>query len=128
MRRPVLAFVFATMVFAAVFASAASLNVTSGVVQSGGGNAGTCDSDGVTATYTLIWNATSSDYDVDKVTVAGINSACATLPIEIDLANATGTSLSHTATTVQPGGGSQLIDVPNASATNVAKAQVAIHS
>jgi hypothetical protein len=128
MKRGLIAFAIGSLVFAAVYASAASLTVTSGVLQSGGGDTGTCDADGVAATYTLVWNNATSDYDIDKVTVTGINSACATLPIEVDLANAAGASLSHVATTVQAGGGSQLIDVPNASATNTAKTQVAIHS
>lgn len=127
MKRGLIAFMVGSLAFAAVYASAASLTVTSGVLQTGGGDTGTCD-DAVTATYTLVWNATSGDYDIDKVTVNGIATACAGIPIEVDLANAAGTSLSHTATTVQAGGGDQLIDVPNASATNTAKTQVAIHS
>ncbi|MGH9038809.1 MAG: hypothetical protein ACRDZ3_01105 [Acidimicrobiia bacterium] len=130
MKRLIVAFSIGAVVFTAVWASAASLNVGGNVIQSGGGTTGTCDADGVTTTYTLVWNATSGDFDVDKVTVNGINAACASpaLVIDVDLANASGASLSHVTATVQAGGGNQLIDVPNTAAANVAKAQVAIHS
>ncbi len=128
MRRGLLALVVGGLVFTAVYAFAASLTLNTGVLQAGGGATVNCDGDGVTATYTFLWNTTSGDYDVDKVTVVGINAACAGLKLEVDLANASGTSLSHVTTTVQGGGGNQEVDVPNTAAVNVAKTQVAIHS
>jgi hypothetical protein len=128
MRRGLIALVVGALVFTAMYAFAASLTINTGVLQAGGGSTGTCDGDGVTTAYTFVWNTTNGDYDVDKVTVVGINAACAGLKIEVDLANASGTSLSHLATVVQAGGGDQLLDVPNATAANVTKTQVAIHS
>lgn len=128
MKRGIIALAVGTVVFTAVFASAASLTVNGGSLQAGGDDTLTCDKDGVTAAYALVWNAATGVYDVDQVTVAGIDAACAGLPLEVDLADGKGASLSHVATTVQKDGGSQLIDVPNTSAVDVLGAHVAIHS
>jgi hypothetical protein len=127
MKRGIIAFAVGSLVFAAVYASAASLTVSNSVLQTGVGNTGTCD-DAVTATYNFGWNTTTGEYDVITVNVVGINTtACsASLVLEVDLANAAGTSLSHVSTTV--GAGDRTINVPDASAANVNKTQIAIHS
>jgi hypothetical protein len=95
----------AAAVFAGVFAFAASLTVNSGSLGAGNASVSSCDTDGVTASYSTTYN---SGYKVGSISVAGIADACGTgsgtavsatltgtgtnLPQTVNLGTYTGTS------------------------------------
>lgn len=59
-------------VFATVFAVAASLSVTSSTLGAGTGAVASCDTDGVTTSYTVGYTAAAGGYTVENVDVTGI--------------------------------------------------------
>jgi hypothetical protein len=72
-RRLVIVLVAATAVFGAVFAFAASLGVSSASLGAGDAVVSSCDTNGVSASYSTTY---SSGYKVSAITVSGIAAAC----------------------------------------------------
>lgn len=59
-------------VFATVFAVAASLTVTSSTLGAGTGTVASCDTDGVSTSYTVAYTAAAGGYTIGNVSVDGI--------------------------------------------------------
>ena len=92
MRRVLIAATAGLTVFAATLAFAASLTVTPATVGAGAGSVSSCDTNGVTTTYTTGFDATAG-YTVTAVTVAGIAAACNGQAVRATLVNGSGASL-----------------------------------
>ena len=75
-RRPIAALIGGLMVFALVYAVAASLSVTSTDLAAGNATVAACDANGVTTSYAVAYDAASARYEVSTVTVGGIADAC----------------------------------------------------
>lgn len=73
-KRVLLALVVALVVFGAVYASAASLDVTGGIIQAGNDTDLRCDTDGV---YVAGWGLEADTGLVNRVRIAGVDPACA---------------------------------------------------
>ncbi len=88
-RRMVAALLAGFTVFGAVFASAASLGgITSGNVGADNATVASCDTDGVTTSYTTSWDSADARYEVTSVTVANINDACDGKTLSVSLLDA----------------------------------------
>lgn len=86
--------VMGVAVFAAVFASAASLNVSTETLGAGGTDVSSCDTTGVKATYTTSYAASApAGYKVDTITIDEIAEACRGLEYKVQATTADGTSL-----------------------------------
>jgi len=77
-RRTLLALLGGVLTFAVVVGMAASLGgLTSTGLGADDAVVASCDTDGVTTSYTSVYNMTgTAGYKVDDVTVGGINDAC----------------------------------------------------
>ena len=64
------------MVFSLVYAVAASLNVTSTDLAAGTDAVAACDTNGMTTSFAVAYDATSGRYEVTTVTVGGVADAC----------------------------------------------------
>lgn len=84
--------VLGTAVFAAVFASAASLNVSTETLGAGGNTVASCDTD-VNVTYVTAYNNTIPGFAVGEVTVDGLADACAGLAYKIQATLEDGTNV-----------------------------------
>jgi len=92
-KRVVLALVASATVFGAVFAFAASLNVASANLSAGNQSVISCDSDGVSTTYTTTYDSSIPGYKVSGVTVTGIASGCDGKTVAITLTGSGNSSL-----------------------------------
>jgi hypothetical protein len=93
-KRTVFAILAGLLVFASVFALAASLGgITSGKVGADNTTVASCDTDGVTTSYGTSWDATNKRYSVSSVTVGGVNDACDGQTLSVSLTDASGTQL-----------------------------------
>jgi hypothetical protein len=101
MRRTIYALSAAVVVSGAVFAMAASLGgITSNSLGADSAAVATCDSDGVSTSYTTAYDATDGRYEVTAVTVSGIDNVCDGKPIAVTLTNGAGASVGSGSTTV----------------------------
>jgi hypothetical protein len=83
-------------IFGTVYAMAASLGgVTSHAVGADNTIVASCDTDGVTTSYTTGWDATDKRYEITAVTVGGVADACDGQTLKVTLADASGASLSE---------------------------------
>jgi|GEM_PF-1186772 len=73
-KRVLLALIVALVVFGAVYASAATLNVSGGFIQAGNDDSLYCDLDGV---YVAGWGLEVDDGTVRSVRIGGVDEACA---------------------------------------------------
>ena len=106
-KRTVIAILAGLLVFASVFALAASLGgVTSGKVGADNTTVASCDTDGVTTSYATAWDATNKRYSISSVTVSGVNDACDGETLSVSLTDASGTQL-----------GSGTLSIPTSAAT-----------
>ena len=106
MKRLLTALACAAVVFTAVYASASSISTSAVALGAGNGSVSSCDSDGVSLTYTTGHDATAG-YKVTQATVSGIASACAGLSVRVTLTDASATGVvSGGPSTVPAGGGS----------------------
>lgn len=111
--------------FAGVVASAAQLTITGGTLQAGVATVGSCDTDGVTASYGIAFSGTG--FGVTSVTVSGINAACGGKTMAIYLLNSSGTTLG-TATGLLDASGSKTFTItPAASASELTSLAAEIH-
>jgi hypothetical protein len=107
-KRTILAILAGLLVFASVFALAASLGgITSGKVGADNTVVASCDTDGVTTSYATSWDATNKRYGVSSVTVSGVNDACDGETLSVSLTDASGAQL-----------GSGTLAIPTSAATS----------
>jgi hypothetical protein len=93
-KRALLAILVGLLVFAGVFALAASLGgVTSTGVGADNTVVASCDVDGVAASHSVAWDATDERYEVSSVTVSGVNDACDGQTLGVTLTDAGGAQL-----------------------------------
>lgn len=93
-KRTVLAILAGLLVFASVFALAASLGgITSGNVGADNAAVASCDSDGVTTSYTTAWDATDKRYEIASTTVGGVNDACDGQTLSVSLTDSSGAQI-----------------------------------
>jgi hypothetical protein len=126
-KRLVFGLLFGVTMFGAVMGSAASLG---GITADGLGADDTiiasCDTDGVTTSYTTAYNATgSAGYKVATVTVAGLANACDGKAIEVRLTGAAG-SLEAANKTVESDAGSTSTSLTFGSST-LAESVTGVH-
>jgi hypothetical protein len=100
-RRTIAGILAGLTVFGAVFAMAASLGgITSGSVGADDAAVASCDTDGVTTTYTSSWDATDERYEVTGVTVGGINNNCDARTLSVSLTDTSGAQIGSGSVTV----------------------------
>jgi hypothetical protein len=121
-RRFVISVLAGLVVFAAVFAMAASLGgITSGTVGADTTTVAACDSNGVTAAYTVAWDATDERYEISTVTVGGVADTCDGLVLSVTLADSGGAQIGSGTLTLPTSGatsfGVSMSPQPSASAT-----------
>lgn len=86
MKRTIVALLVGGMVFGVVFGAAAALDVTANALQAGSDEVLICDTDGVQVTYQDGWSGSPvNDFTITAVVVAGIDSACDGLLLEVVL-------------------------------------------
>lgn len=76
-----------------MLASAASLGVTGNTLGAGTVVIASCDTDGVSLTYTNTYDTTTGAYRTSAVLISGLNNACNAKKLDITLKDATGASL-----------------------------------
>lgn len=77
------------MAFGVVIAMAASLGgITSSNLGADNTTVASCDTNGVTANYTVAWDATDARYEVTTVTVGGVSDTCDGQTMSVTLTNA----------------------------------------
>ncbi|MEX0625371.1 MAG: hypothetical protein WD402_02375 [Chloroflexota bacterium] len=100
-RRVLIAFIVGIMVFATVFAVAASLGVTSSSLGAGTGTAASCDTNGVATSFDTTYDATPAGYEVTTVHVTGIATpGCDGLTMKVTLVGAGDASLAEQTVTL----------------------------
>ncbi len=101
-KRIVYGLVAASMAFAAVFGSAASLGgITSTKLGADDSVVAACDTNGVSTSYTTAYNTTTTaGYKVDKVKVGGIADTCNGQTMKVTLVGASNASLAEVTLTV----------------------------
>ena len=93
-KRTGIAVLAALLVFGGVLAMAASLGgITSTKVGADNTALASCDTDGVSTSYTTAWDATDDRYEISTVTVSGVADACDTQTLSVSLTDSTGTQV-----------------------------------
>lgn len=94
-RRTLLAVLGGVLAFALVVGAAASLGgLTSTSLGANDSVVASCDTDGVTSSYSTVYNTTTSaGFKVNDVTVGGVASACADTSMTVTLSGAADASL-----------------------------------
>jgi hypothetical protein len=93
-KRTGLAVLAALLVFGGVLAMAASLGgITSTKVGADNTSLASCDTDGVSTSYTTGWDATDKRYEISSVTVAGVADACDGQTLNVSLTDSTGAQI-----------------------------------
>ena len=107
-RRLLIAILAGLLVFAGVFAMAASLGgITSNQVGADNTAVASCDTNGVTTSYATGWDATDKRYEITSVTVGGVNDACDGETLSVSLTDSTGAQI-----------GSGSVAIPTSAATS----------
>jgi hypothetical protein len=90
-KRTGIAVLAALLVFGGVLAMAASLGgITSTKVGADNTALASCDTDGVSTSYSTAWDATDDRYEISTVTVSGVADACDTQTLSVSLTNTAG--------------------------------------
>lgn len=111
-KRVFIAILAGFVVFAGVFAMAASLGgITSNKVGADNTAVASCDTDGVATAYATGWDATDKRYEITSVTVSGVNDACDGQTLSVSLTDSTGAQI-----------GSGSVAIPSSAATSFAVA------
>jgi hypothetical protein len=93
-KRVVIAILAGLVVFAGVFAMAASLGgITSTRVGADNTVVASCDTDGVSTSYATSWDATDKRYEITSVTVSGVSDTCDGLTLGVTLTDASGAQI-----------------------------------
>ena len=107
-KRTGIAVLAALLVFGGVLAMAASLGgITSTKVGADNTALASCDTDGVSTSYTTAWDATDDRYEISTVTVSGVADACDTQTLSVSLTDSTGAQI-----------GSGSLAIPTSAATS----------
>jgi hypothetical protein len=107
-KRTGIAVLAALLVFGGVLAMAASLGgITSTKVGADNTALASCDTDGVSTSYTTAWDGTDDRYEISTVTVSGVADACDTQTLSVSLTDSTGTQI-----------GSGSLAIPSSAATS----------
>lgn len=100
-RRALIALIVGIMVFAIVFAVAASLSVTSSSLGAGTGTVASCDTNGVATSFDTTYDAAAVGYEVTTVHVTGIATpGCDGLTMKVTLVGAGDASLAEQTVTL----------------------------
>jgi hypothetical protein len=93
-KKTLLALGLSILVFGGVFATANTLNgITSPKVSADNTTVASCDSDGVSTSYTTGWDSANNAYAVTSVTVAGVADTCDGQTLYVSLTNSAGTQI-----------------------------------
>lgn len=107
-RRTLIAVLAGLLVFAGVFALAASLGgITGDRVGADNTVVASCDSDGVSAAYATAWDATDKRYEITSVTVSGVSDTCDGQTMSVSLTDSSGAQI-----------GSGSVAIPTSAATS----------
>lgn len=94
-KKALVGLVAAGVVSSTVFAMAASLGgVTGASLGADSGSSASCDTDGVSTSYTTAYDATDARYEVSAVVVSGINNNCDGKTLALTAAQSGGAALS----------------------------------
>ena len=105
-KKTLFAFVLALTIFGAVYGFAATLNVGTNQLSAGNATVASCQATGTpTGTYAVAYDSTIRGYKVRRVTVTGLDAACATKTVSVTLTGAAGANLNTITGTVPAGGG-----------------------
>ena len=100
-KRLSLAVLAAFLVFAAVFAMAATLGgVTTSAVGADDAVVAACDANGVTVGYATGWDITDNRFEVTSVTVGGVADACDGQTLSVSLTGSSGAQIGSGSTTI----------------------------
>jgi len=100
-QRFMIATIVGIMVFATVFAVAASLSISATSLGAGTATVASCDTDGVTTSFETSYSAAAAGYQVTTVHVAGIATPdCAGLTMKVTLIGAGDASLGERTVTL----------------------------
>ena len=122
----VFAIVASASVFGLIRASAATLGgITTVSLGADAAAVSSCDTDGVSVTYTNTYDSATGVYRTSAVAVAGINTACNTKTIFVTLKDSAGTSLGVGSATVSAGAATVTLS-PTASSTSVTGVAIVI--
>lgn len=100
-KRLILALVIGGVVFATVVGMAASLGtVTAKDLGAGNSTVASCDTDGVSVSYSTSYDGASGRYEVASVTVDGIADTCDGQTLTVVLADSAGAQLAEGSVTV----------------------------
>lgn len=100
-RRLILALVIGSVVFATVVGMAAALGpVTAENLGAGNSVVASCDTDGVSVSYSTSYDGTDGRYEVTGVTVDGIANTCDGQTLTVALADSAGALLTEGSVTV----------------------------
>lgn len=100
-RRILMGLAAGTSVFAISLAMAASLGGLSlANLGADDGAVSSCDSDGMSTTYTLAYDATDLRLEITAVTVSGISNSCDGKTLSLTLTNSAGTSIGSGSATI----------------------------
>ena len=126
-KRLIVALLLATLAFAAMVGSAASLGgITNGNLGADDTVVASCDTNGVTLAYTYAYNTTgTAGYKVATVTVGGIADTCDGQAIGVTLTNSANASLESVSSTVPTGVGTSV--TLNLASTTLAEAVTSAH-
>jgi hypothetical protein len=107
-KRTGIAVLAALLVFGGVLAMAASLGgITSSKVGADNVAVASCDTDGVSTSYTTAWDATDERYEISTVTVSGVADACDGQTLSVSLTDSTDAQI-----------GSGSVAIPSSAATS----------
>jgi hypothetical protein len=110
-KRILVALLVSLAVFASLYAMAASLGgITSDKIGADSTVVASCDTDGVTASYSSSWDATDKRYEITAVTVGGVADTCDGETLSVSLTDSSG---------AQIGAGSVAIPVSGATSFGV---------
>lgn len=128
-RRIIIGLAAAAAVFSVTFAFAASLGgLSTNSLGAADGVVSSCDTDGVSASYSLSYDATDARFEVGTVSVSGIDDACDGMTLHVTVADASGNALVSASTTIATSTStSEAVSLASAvAAVSVANVHVAI--
>lgn len=128
MKRIIVALAIGAGVSGGVFASATTLGgVTPQSLGANNAAVTACDTDGVAATYTTGYNATTKKYDATGVSVTGIAAGCSGKTLKFNLVTSAGASLYEGTKTIAGTSEAFTITAGTAPAESVSDIAVTIH-
>ncbi len=99
----------ATVAFGVGSAAAASLGLTVDTLSADQQAVLSCDTDGIGASFTTVYSATSQSYIVDNVNLTGINAACNTQDFKVTLDGAAPVSVTTAAASLSGTGNARTL-------------------